>query len=73
MASVIADTVHRDVIDHGSVVDVNVGDPDVVDAAVVEEGSASPVSACIAGAYVAESVIHATIETDVRSPITHIP
>ena len=50
LTSVIADTVHRDVIDHSSVVDMNVGDPDVVDAAVVEEVPTSPVSARIAGA-----------------------
>ena len=73
MASVIADTVHRDVIDHSSVVDMNVGDPDVVDTAVVEEVPTSPVSARIAGANVAESIIHAAVETDVRSPIACIP
>ena len=36
-AAVIADTIHRDVIDHSSVVDMNVGDPDIVDAAVVDK------------------------------------
>jgi hypothetical protein len=73
VASVIADPIHRDVIDHSSVVDMHVGDPDVVDAAVVEEVPTSPVSARIAGAHVAESIIHAAVETDVGSPISCIP
>ena len=73
VAAVIADAIHGDIVDHGSVVDMNVVDPDIVDAAVVEEVPTSPVSAGIAGANVAESVIHAAVETDVRSPIARIP
>ena len=73
VASVIADTIHRDVVDHSSVIDMHVGDPDVVDAAVVVEVPTSPVSARIPGANIAETVIDAPIETDMRAPITRIP
>src|SRR5215467_8707214 len=73
VASVIADAIHRDVIDHSSVVDMHVSDPDVVDAAVVVEVPTSPVSARIASANIAETIINAAVETDMRSPITRIP
>jgi hypothetical protein len=73
MAAVIADAIDGDVVDHGAVVDVDVGDVDVVDGAVVVEVMTSPISAGVAGAHVAESVIHAAVETDVRSPITGMP
>ena len=46
---------------------------DVIDGAVVVEVVTSPVSAGVAGANVAESVIHAAVEADVRSPITGMP
>src|SRR5215472_11194891 len=73
VASVIADAIHPDVIDHSSVVDMHVGDPDVIDAAVVVEVPTSPVSARIAGANIAETIVNAAVETDMRSPITRIP
>jgi hypothetical protein len=73
MAAVIADAIDGDVVDHGAVVDVDIGDVDVVDGAVVVEVMTSPVAAGIAGANVAESVVHAAVEADVRSPIAGIP
>jgi hypothetical protein len=72
-APVVADPVHRDVVDHRLVVDVNVRDGDVVNSSVVIEISTPPISALVARAKVAESVIHATVKSDVRSPISRMP
>src|ERR1700751_992701 len=73
MTAVVADAVHRDVVDDSLVVDVNVGDGDVVHGAVVIEVAVAPVSAFIAVAEIAEAVIHASVETDVRPPISRMP
>src|SRR6266496_2310071 len=72
-ASVVADTVHGDIVNHCSVIDMNVGDPDVVDVAVVEKMPTSPVPAFIAIPHVAESIVDAAVETNEQAPIAHIP
>jgi len=61
--------------DHRSV-DVNVGDVDRVHTrhcAVVEESAAAPFAAKKSYAAVAESVVNAAIESDVRSPVAAMP
>jgi hypothetical protein len=55
------DPILVDVMHHGYV--------DVVDRAIVEEMSGPPVAALVACAYVSETVINATIEADVRTPV----
>ncbi len=73
-AAVIADMVHGGVVDHGPVVNiVNVRDVHVIHRAVVVEGSMIPVSAFIADTTVAETVVDATVEADMRAPIALIP
>ena len=75
-SSVVADPVHCNVIDDGSVVGVvNVHNVHVVDRAVVVKVAAVPISTFIAIAGVTESVIDATVETPtlVRSPISDVP
>src|SRR5215469_9762077 len=72
-AAVVADAVHRDIINDGLVVDVNVRDGHVVHRAVVVEVALSPVATFIAPAEIAKAIIHAAIETNVRSPIARVP
>jgi hypothetical protein len=73
-AAVIADTVHRCVVDYGFVVNiVNVRDVDVIHGAVVVECSVIPISTLIADTTIAEAVVDATVEADVRTPIAAIP
>src|SRR5690348_9991623 len=66
---VVAHVVHRDVIhDDGLVVDIrNVGH--VVHGSVVEKGSAIPISALIAEAAVAVTVVNAAVESNHRTPV----
>src|SRR6266851_6564284 len=69
-AAVVADAVVVVVHDNGLVVDVvNVRDVDVVHGTVVGEGSVAPVAALIPDAAVAEAVVHAAVEADMRTPI----
>lgn len=69
ISAVVADPVHRSVVDNRGVVNVvNVGDIYVVDGAIIEKMSALPTSAFISIAEVAESVIDPTVESDMRSP-----
>jgi len=73
VAAVVADAIYGDIVDDGLVVDVNVGDGHVVHGAVVVEVAISPIATLIAGAKIAEAVIHSTIEADVRSPVACVP
>jgi hypothetical protein len=54
--------------DDGAIVDVGDVDVDAVDGAVVVEVIALPIAAVVADAGVAEAVVDATVEADVRSP-----
>ena len=70
LAAVVADPVRVVVIDHRGVINVvNVGNVHVVDGSIVEKASPVPTSALVAFAEVAESVIDAAIESDVRAPV----
>lgn len=51
---------------------VNIGYVDVVDLAVVEEAVAIPIAALIATAAIAEPIVDAAIESDMRSPVAGI-
>jgi len=63
------DVVHHD----GAVVDVSdAGDIDAVDGAVVVEVVASPIAAVVAIAGVAEAIVDAAVETDVKAPVTAV-
>jgi hypothetical protein len=73
-AAVIADMVHRGVVDYGLVVNVvNVGDVHVIHRAVVVEGSVIPISTLVADTTIAEAVVDATVESHVRTPVAAIP
>src|SRR5579862_9047216 len=72
-APVETDAVHSDIIDDGLVVDVNVGDGHIVHGAVVVEVAVSPIATFIAVAKVAEAIVHAAVEADVRSPVARMP
>src|SRR5215468_2025682 len=74
-AAVEADFGHVDVVvDHGLVVDVcDVDASEIVHRAIVDEHAAPPKAARIAHAGIAKSVIDATVEADVWSPITRVP
>src|ERR1700690_1276294 len=70
LATVVADPVHRGVVDHGGVVGVvNVGNVYVVHCAVVEEAPIVPAPAFIAVTEVAEAVADAAVETYVQTPV----
>src|SRR6516225_6281053 len=72
-ATVVSDPVHRNVIDDGLVVDVNVCDSHVVHGAVVVEMAVSPIATIVAVAKVAEAIVHAAVETYVLSPVARVP
>src|SRR5580704_14959327 len=73
-ASVVADMVYRRGIDYGFAVNiVNIRDVHIVHRAVVVEGSVIPISASVADTTVAEAVVDATVEADLRTPIAFIP
>jgi hypothetical protein len=66
-ASVVGDTVVVD--DDGAVIDVgDAGYVDAIDGAVVVEVIPVPVTAVVARACVAEAVVNASVEADVRTP-----
>ncbi|CAB3889865.1 hypothetical protein LMG3412_03694 [Achromobacter deleyi] len=73
--AVVADAAVVDVVDHHRVV-VDVGDArdvHVGHGAVVEEAVVVPVAAHKADADIAETVVHAAIEADVRAPVAAMP
>jgi len=64
------------VVDDHLAIDVNIGDLRCVHihhGAVVEESAATPFAAEEAGAAVAEAIINATVEADLRAPVAFIP
>src|SRR5271156_6811245 len=63
------DVVHND----RPVVDVGHVHVHVHHRAVIEEGAASPLAAAEAYAAVAEAVVNAAVEADVRSPVASVP
>jgi hypothetical protein len=71
-ATVVADAIHGYML-NCAVVDVDVGDSDVVDAPVVIEIAAVPIPTAVPYAEVSEAVINATVEPDVGSPIARVP
>jgi hypothetical protein len=74
LSTVIAHAIDSDIVDD-RLVDVYVADDGIVyvaDGGVVVEIIAVPVAALITMTVVAVAVVHAAIETDVRSPITRV-
>src|SRR6267378_3488542 len=70
--TVIADVIHRDIVDDGFVVNVcDVGD--VVDRAVVVKGSVIPISTFVARSNVTVAIEDPSIETDLWPPVAGIP
>src|SRR5580658_5233432 len=73
-AAVIADFVFRGVVGYGLVVNiVNVRVVHVIHRAVVVKLSVIPISTFIAETSIAEAVVDATVEADVRTPVAAIP
>src|SRR5437879_5630816 len=72
-ATVVRHSIHRHIINDGPVVNVNVGDSDVIDGAVVIEGPAMPITAFVAFPEVTETIIDPAVESNVRAPITCMP
>ena len=72
-ATVVTDVIDGRVVDHGLLVGVvdNVH-VDVRDRRVVSKSAVGPAAAHVADADVAEAVVHATVEADVRAPIAGI-
>ena len=78
LAAVEADVVHVDdgVFRHDGAVLVDIGDvhaAKVRHGAVIGEDSAAPLAAEEADAAVAEAVVNATVESDVRAPVAAVP
>jgi hypothetical protein len=70
VATVVADAVHRRVIDHGGVVNVvNVGYIYVIHRAVIVEMVVFPTPALVTVAEVTEAIVNSTIETYPRAPV----
>ena len=60
-------------VHHHAVINVGVGYSDVVDIAVIEEMTAVPISTGISHTGEAKPIINATVEADVRTPISGMP
>jgi hypothetical protein len=63
-----------DVVDDGPV--VHVGDmntTDVYGCAIIKERTAAPVTALESNTAITEPVIHAAVETDMRTPVAAVP
>src|SRR6185437_939218 len=58
---------------HRAVIDVNVGDPDVINTAVVIEIPAVPITAFIAFTEITEAVIDAAVKANVGAPVARVP
>lgn len=58
----------NDCICHRAVIDVNVGDGNVVDGTIVIETPPAPISTLIPNAYVAKSIVNAAVEADMLAP-----
>src|SRR5690349_19503001 len=73
-AAVEADLGYVHVVDNSLIIDVGYVDAaEVVDRAVVTEDAAAPEASAIAHAAIAEAVIDAAVEADVRPPVSRIP
>ena len=73
VSPVVADPVHRRIVDHRGVIGVvNVGDVNIIHRAVVLELSVVPAAAVIAVTAVAVAIVDPTIEAYVRTPVTLI-
>ena len=73
-AAVVADVVYPGFVDHGFVIDIgNVYATDVIHRGVIEEASVIPISAAVAYATVAETVVDTTVEADGLAPVAFIP
>jgi hypothetical protein len=75
VSAVIAHSVDRYIVDDCSV-DVHIPDDGgvyVAHSCVVVETIAAPVAAFISTAVIAEAVVHAAVEADVRSPVSGMP
>jgi hypothetical protein len=69
-AAIEADVSYGRIVDDGFVVDVgDVDAAEIIHGPVVSEDAASPIAALVAGAHIAEAIIDAAIESDMRPPI----
>jgi len=72
-AAVVADTVHRDVVDRVVVNVVNDVDVDTCHVAVISEDGMFPISPLVAAPAVSETVVDAAVKPDMRTPISMMP
>jgi len=73
-AAIEADVSYGRIVDDGFVVDVgDVDAAEIIHGPVVSEDAASPIAALVAGAHIAEAVIDAAVESDMRPPISGVP
>jgi hypothetical protein len=74
VAAVIANPIHRYIVHYGLVVDiVYVGYVYAIDGLVVIKIATAPISTLVAVTRITESVVDASIEAYLRSPISHVP
>src|SRR5208283_978778 len=72
-AAVVADSIHRSVMDNGRVVDImNIGDVHIGDRAVVEKMSVVPTPTFESYPEISEAVGDTAIEADMRTPVSVI-
>jgi hypothetical protein len=74
-AAVEADTGDiRSVDDYRFVIDVgDVDGAEIVDSSIVGEDAVIPISALVAYATIAETIVDAAVKADVRTPVTCVP
>jgi hypothetical protein len=74
-SAVITYAIDSDIVDHGSI-HINIADNCGVHAAdgcVVVKAVSAPIAALVAISVVSKTVIHATVEADMRAPIAGMP
>src|ERR1700733_2128462 len=74
IAAIEADSRYADVVHDRFVVDIGeVHGTDVDGRAVIEKMSALPITALVASAAIAETIVHAAVESDLGSPVSGVP
>ena len=73
-AAVVADAIRREMVRHGTVINVGEARPTkIVHGAVIEESPTPPVPPDITQAVVAKAIVDASVETHVQTPIACMP
>jgi hypothetical protein len=73
-SSVVGDTSYVDIIGHGLVINIgDIGNVYVIDRAIVVKVAATPISAIVTIAGVAESIVNTAVKANAQPPVAGVP